>query len=130
MDTYALADLNQQYFELFVSRKFVDDETRATLEKIIQLKGQIAAVNDHITAADRETAEISVDQKRLRENISTLKDTPETKQLIARYVAKAGEQETRLEQLAKEKREALLERNRLQNELSATIRALTFDRKL
>lgn len=130
MDTYALADLNQQYLELFVSRKFVDDQTRAALEKIIQLKSQIAAVNDRISAADRETAEIGVDQKRLRENISTLKDTDETKQLIARYVAKAGEQETRLEQLTKEKREALLERTRLQYELSATIRALTLDRKL
>jgi hypothetical protein len=130
MDTYALTDMNQQYLELFVSRKFVDDETRIALEKIIQLKGQIAAVNDRIAAADRETSEISVDQKRLRENISTLKDTPETKQLIARYVAKAGEQETRLEQIAKEKREALLERTRLQNELAATIRTLTLDRKL
>jgi hypothetical protein len=130
MDTYALTDMNQQYLELFVSRKFVDDETRIALEKIIQLKGQIAAVNDRIAAADRETSEISVDQKRLRENISTLKDTPETKQLIARYVAKAGEQETRLEQIAKEKREALLERTRLQNELSAIIRAMTLNRNI
>jgi hypothetical protein len=130
MDTYALADMNQQYLELFVSRKFVDDETRALLEKIIQLKSQIATVNERIVAADRETSEISIDQKRLRENISTLKDTAETKQLIARYVAKAGEQETRLEQIAKEKREALLERTRLQNELSATIRTMTLNRKL
>jgi hypothetical protein len=130
MDTYALTDMNQQYLELFVSRKFVDDETRALLEKIIQLKSQIATVNERIVAADRETSEISIDQKRLRENISTLKDTAETKQLIARYVAKAGEQETRLEQIAKEKREALLERTRLQNELSATIRTMTLNRKL
>jgi len=130
MDTYALTDMNQQYLELFVSRKFVDDDTRAVLEKIIQLERQIATVNERIVAADRETSEISIDQKRLRENISTLKDTAETKQLIARYVAKAGEQETRLEQIAKEKREALLERTRLQSELSATIRAMTLNRKL
>lgn len=130
MDTYALADLNQQYLELFVSRKFVDDETRLGLEKIIQLKGQITAVNDRIAATDRETGEIGADQKRLRENISTLKDTAETKQLIARYVAKAGEQETRLEQLGKEKREAVLERTRLQSQLSAAIRDLTLNRKL
>jgi hypothetical protein len=130
MDTYALTDMNQQYLELFVSRKFIDEETRATLEKIIQLKSQIAAVNERTTAADREIAEISSDQKRLRENISTLKDTAETKQLIARYVAKAGEQETRLEQLTKEKREAGIERNRLQSELAAMIRALTLNRKL
>jgi hypothetical protein len=130
MDTYALADLNQQYLELFVSRKFVDDGTRQALEKIIQLKGQMAAVNERIAAADRETAEISLDQKRLRENISTLKDTAETRQLIARYVTKAGTQETRLEQLIKDKREATLERVRLQSELSAVIRALSLNRSL
>jgi hypothetical protein len=130
MDTYALADLNQQYLELFVSRKFVDDETRLMLEKIIRLKGQIALVNDRIAAEDRETYEIGVDQKRLRENISTLKDTAETKQLIARYIAKAGAQETRLEQIAKEKRDTVIERARLQSDLAAAIRDLTLNRKL
>ncbi len=130
MDTYALSDLNQQFLELFVSRKFIDAETRAALEKIIEIKSQIASLNDRIAAADRETIEISTDQKRLRENISTLKDTAETKQLIARYVAKAGEQETRLEQLTNEKREVVLERVRLQSELSAAIRAMSLNRKL
>ena len=37
---------------------------------------------------------------------------------------------SKVEQLAKEKREALLERTRLQNELSAMIRAMTLNRKL
>ncbi len=130
MDTYALSDLNQQYLELFVSRKLIDAETRAALEKIMEMKSLIAALNERIAAADRETLEIGTDQTRLRENIATLKDTAETKQLIARYVAKAGEQETRLEQLAKEKREAVLEKVRLQSDLSAAIRAMSLNRQL
>jgi hypothetical protein len=58
------------------------------------------------------------------------KDTAETKLLIARYVAKAGEQETRLEQLAAEKRAATGEAKKLQDDLSAAIRALNVDHKL
>ena len=46
----------------------------------------------------------TVDQDRLRENIKALKDSAETRQLIARYVVKAGEQETRMEQIAAERR--------------------------
>jgi len=70
------------------------------------------------------------DQQRLRENITALSSTAEAKQLIARYVAKADTQETRLELLEKDRRTAVEERARLQTELEAAIRALTFDRSL
>jgi hypothetical protein len=50
--------------------------------------------------------------------------------LVARYVTKAGEQETRLEQIISERKSAALERARLQTELNSAIRALALDRKL
>ena len=43
------------------------------------------------------------DQQRLRDNIKALTATAEAKQLITRYVSKADTQETRLEQLNKDK---------------------------
>src|SRR2546430_10461006 len=45
----------------------------------------------------------SADQQRLRDNIKALTATAEAKQLITRYVSKADTQETRLDQLNKEK---------------------------
>jgi hypothetical protein len=74
--------------------------------------------------------EISDDQKRLRENIATLKNTNEAKQLVARYIAKAGEQETHLEQISRERRAAQEELTRLSAELDTAVRALAMDRKL
>ncbi len=130
MDTYALTDMNTNYLETFVSRKYIDDATRTALEKIIEIKSKIAAVGNRLAAANTETAEISADQARLRENIKALKDTAETKQLIARYVAKANEQETRLEAITKEKRAALDEGKKLQEEFNAAIRALNLNRQL
>jgi hypothetical protein len=79
---------------------------------------------------DKEAAEIAHDQERLRENIKALTSTAKAKQLIARYVSKANEQETRLEQLEKERRVLTDERARLQAELDASIRSLSLDRKL
>lgn len=74
--------------------------------------------------------EISDDQKRLRDNIATLKNTNEAKQLIARTIAKAGEQETRREQIGRERRAAQEELTRLSAKLDTAVRALAIDRKL
>jgi hypothetical protein len=66
----------------------------------------------------------------LRENIEKLKGTPEAKQLITRYIAKADTQETRLEQIVKEKKAAEDEQVRLNEELRKAVGEFKFDRKL
>jgi hypothetical protein len=50
--------------------------------------------------------------------------------LISRYVSKADTQETRLEQLNKDKKALNDERASLQDELEAMIRGLAVDRNL
>jgi hypothetical protein len=130
MDAYALSNLTPKDLSAFVSSNYVDAQTRAALEKIIEIKGRAAAVSAQIEALDKEQQQIAEDQARLRENIKALGETAEARQLIARYVAKAGEQETRLEQIAAERRLANSEAARLQAELEAAIRALALDRKL
>jgi len=52
------------------------------------------------------------------------------KSLISRYVSKADTQETRLEQLNKDKQTVNEERARLQMELESLIRNLSIDRQL
>jgi hypothetical protein len=130
MDNYQVSNLTPSQLELFVSRRYIDEATRVALDKIIGIKSQIAAVEARLAGLDGETAEIASDQARLRENIKVLSEKTEARQLVARYVAKAGEQETRLEQIISERKSAALERARLQTELNSAIRALALDRKL
>lgn len=130
IDTFALTNVTPDQLSLFVSRKYIDDATRDALQKIVEIKSRIAQIDARLQAIDAEIAEIGEDQTRLRENIETLAQTPEAKQLIARYVAKADQQETRIEQLTKERQTANEERGRLQPQLDAAIRALSFDRNL
>jgi hypothetical protein len=130
MDTYALSNLTTDQIKLFVANGYVDEATRAALDKIIEIKGKINAVDARVQAADREAAEIAADQARVRENIKALGKESEARQLIARYVAKATEQETRLEQLANERKAAQAERAALEAELNAAILGLKLDRKL
>jgi hypothetical protein len=130
MDSYALSNLTTDDIKIFVTRRYIDEETRAALDNIMVIKGKIAALDRRLAALDREASEIASDQARLRENIKALKDTAETKQLIARYVTKADGQETRVEQIAAERRAIAVERAQAQLELDAAIRNLALNRKL
>ena len=94
------------------------------------MKDRIARAQARVEALEREAGEIGDDQNRLRENIKSLKDTADAKQLIARYIAKADPQETRLEQLNAEKKAAQAEAARLQTELETAFRSLKWEQKL
>jgi hypothetical protein len=130
MDSYALLNFTRQDLELFVSRNYIDANTRGVLEKIIDIKSRMAAAEARIEAIDQEVTEIGTDQQRLRDNIKALTATAEARQLITRYVSKADTQETRLEQLTKDKQAQQAEAVRLQVELESLVRSVAIDRDL
>ena len=130
MDSYALFNFTRSDLQLFIARNYIDSQTRAQLEKLLDIKSRIAGAEALLAAINRESEEISQDQARLRENIKALTATAEARQLIARYVAKANEQESRIEQLTKDRKTTSEERTRLQLELEAAIRSLDINRSL
>jgi hypothetical protein len=130
MDVYTLANFTRADLELFIARNYIDQPTRAALEKLVDLKTSIAAADARLSAIDKEIELIGEDQARLRENIKALTATAEARQLIARYVSKADEQETRLEQLNKDRQAQTIERQRLQTELDSAIRNLNIDKNM
>ncbi len=122
MDTYQLTALQKTDLELFVSRRYIDEETRAKLAKLIELRGSIAQIDNRLETFEDEVEKIEDDQKRLRENIESLSKTAEAKSLITRYIAKAGEQETRLEEMEKERKTITEDKQRLEVELALAVR--------
>jgi hypothetical protein len=122
MDAYQIASLSRADIELFVSRRYIDDAARAKLEKLIDIRQKMYEVSQKLESFDDEVEKIEADQKRLRDNIEALTKTPEAKTLIARYIAKAGEQETRLEEMEKERKSLETEKQRLDAELAAEVR--------
>jgi carboxypeptidase family protein len=130
METYTLTNFTRQDLELFIARNYIDAATRVTLEKIIDLRSRMASAQERANTIDEEVEEIGKDQERLRDNIKALTATAEAKQLISRYVAKADTQETRLEQLNKEKQKLNEEVARLQDELVSLVRSLAIDHRL
>lgn len=121
MDTYQLTSLSKTDLDLFVSRRYINEETRVKLDKLIALRGSIAQLDNRLESFDDEVGKIENDQKRLRENIESLSKTAEAKTLIARYITKAGEQETRLEEMEKERKTIETEKDRLERQLAVEI---------
>jgi hypothetical protein len=122
MDSYSLYAISREQLELFISRRYIDDATRARLEKLIDLRSRINQSGAKLEAFDNEVERIEADQKRLRENIESLTKTVEAKSLIARYIAKAGEQETRLEEMEKERKQITADKETLERDLAAEIK--------
>lgn len=121
MDSYSLSNITSDQVNLFVTRRYIDDVTKAKLEKLITLRQLISGQNSKLQSFQEELRGIENDQKRLRENIESLAKTPEAKALIARYIAKAGEQETRLEEMEKERKAIVAEKDRLERQLAVEI---------
>lgn len=121
MDSYQLSSLTYNDLELFLRRKYIDENTRARLQKLIDLRSQINQIDAKLQALDDEEEKISEDQKRLRENIETLSKTPEAKTLITRYVEKVNTQETRLEAMVKERQTLEAEKQKINADLAREI---------
>jgi hypothetical protein len=123
MDSYQLTALTARDLEMFLSLRYVNEATRQKLSRLIELRSQVNQIAEKLKALDEEEKSISNDQARLRENIEALAKTAEAKQLIARYISKANEQESRIEAINKERQTIKGERERLESELASSIRS-------
>lgn len=121
-ESYQLTSFTGDQLALFLSRNSLDNAVKERLQKLIALRNTIGQFNTKLAALEREKENISDDQERLRENIEALAKTSEARQLIVRYIAKANEQETRLEQIENERRAAQAEKERLERELALEIK--------
>jgi len=124
MDKYNLSSLSPKDLDVFVASRYIDETTRAKLAKLIDLRMKINRINAKLQSFEEEEKRISEDQTRLRENIEALAKTPEAKQLIARYIAKAGDQESQIEQMQKERQNLTTEKENLERELAIEIKNL------
>jgi hypothetical protein len=121
VDRYQIASLSRNDVELFVSRHYIDADAKAKLVEIMDLRQKMADVEQRMNSLNTERQSIEADQRRYRENIESLSKTPEAKTLIERYIAKANDQETRLEEMEKQRKSFESERQQIIDQLGRAI---------
>lgn len=122
IDSYQISSVNKDQLEFFITMRYIDEPTRIRIAKLIDLREAIGQSDLKLRSLQADVTTIEADQRRLRENIESLSKTAEAKALIARYIAKAGEQETRMEQIETERKAGQAEKERLERELAAEIK--------
>jgi len=121
VDRYQIASLSRNDIELFVSRHYIDADAKAKLVEIMDLRQKMADVEQRMNSLNTERQSIEADQRRYRENIESLSKTPEAKTLIERYIAKANDQETRLEEMEKQRKSFESEHQQIIDQLGRAI---------
>ena len=122
-----VSSLTPDYIAVMAGKHYLSEKARIELDRIVALKADISTMDRALKTLNKARQDIFDDQKRLRENLKGLGQTPEEKELRSRYVRRLNEQETRLEK--ERKREAELEgqRRTKQKELDERIAALEQD---
>lgn len=121
MDRYELRTLSPKDLLALVVKKTIDEATRAKLAPLVDLRIKLNDIDSKLARGEKEAEEIAADQARLRENIEALTKTNGAKDLIARYIARASGQESRIETLSTERRALLAEKDTLEKQLANAI---------
>jgi len=122
---YSVNSITDDQIKVLVSDNLITPQTAASLRQILAQKAEVARINNEIAARENEIEAIGDDQDRVRENMKSLKGSPEEKQLLQRYVKQLDNQENRLEVLRREGQKLVDDREKAQAELNRMIEALS-----
>jgi hypothetical protein len=124
---FALNNLDQTTFDIFVTQRAITPELEQALRQILAQKDALAKLDAELKAKQAGVDVIVKDQDRLRENMKALKGTPEEKALTQRYTNELDDQETQLAAMRKEIAALESKRSQAQQELNTTIENLSFN---
>ena len=126
-NAYALSTISNDMILLVLKTQDIQPEVEAALRKLLAKKDEVAAVQRQLKDSHDEVDRIGTEQARIRENMKSLKGTPEEKALLQRYVASLNQQEDRLAKLNSEISAKELELSARQGEYQQMAESMTFD---
>ena len=94
--SFMISNLNPDYMVSFVQNKALTPEGRKALETILERKRLIAGMENDLRVAEAETAEITKDQDRIRQNLGSLNRVAGQEDQVNRYARQLATQESQL----------------------------------
>ncbi len=126
-NTYALNTIDDNLIGFILKTTGIQPQVEAALRKLLAKKDEIAAVQRQLQDRHNEVERITREQARIRENMKSLKGSPEEKALVQRYVTGLNQQEDRLAALNSEISAKEVELNARQGEYQQIAESMTFD---
>jgi hypothetical protein len=125
--SYTLSDLNEHQLGLWLDQRYLDDQTEQQLRQVVELRQQLATIENQIELLQQDRDTIHNEQKRIRENLHSLGDRTAEKDLRERFVRTLHSQEDRLEQIEREYRSQVAARDRCRERIYGLLADLQYD---
>lgn len=121
---FVLSNLNVDQIVLWIKQPQVDDEIKAALQKLVQMKQQLQELQAQRQQLEQQVAVIDQEQARIRKNMEQLDRNSD---LYNRYVRKLAEQEDQIEKLRLEIRKLQEAERKLRQAIDEYLTGLTLE---
>lgn len=125
-----ISEITEDHIELYMRQKSIPEEAVAAFRRILALQSAASDLAERVEELEERREEIFKDQERVRENLKSLKGTPEEKALTQRYTQQMNEQESKLQALREETEALRKRREAAENEVTKATQALALDVRL
>jgi hypothetical protein len=125
-NSLALANVTPDFLVSYIQNKSLDEAARKQLEKIAAQKRQIAANDAEIGRTDGQINEAVQDERRVRENISSLNRVSGQQELVQKYARQLADLETQIVALRDQAGQLRKKKAALQAELDSLIESMEF----
>ncbi len=123
-ESFAVTDLSPDDLLVYEREGKVSPAAAAAIRKAMTMMAAVRTAEERVADLERERSEISAEQARIRQNMTTL---DKASQLYGRYIKKLDEQETRLEDLGRDLTGARQDEASRRNELARYLSDLRVD---
>jgi hypothetical protein len=124
---YGLTGLSVQQLSIWIEQKYLDAKTQKTLTQVMELRQEIARIDEAMGTLGADRSSLHDEQKRIRENLQSIGDRPGEKELRARYLKTLNAQEDRLEAIDKDVQAKTKAREAAQEKINTVIAKLEYD---
>lgn len=129
-ETIGLSNVSRKEIEFWVSRSYIDEVTRSTLEEVVSLNERVEELAQGIKRRELEQRRIFENQQRLRENLQAIGSSTAEKELRQRYVTELSLEEDRLREIEGEIGVWQQEKDETVEQVNRVIRGLALERRL
>ena len=125
-ETNIISNMTPTMMLNIAQNKAISDAGRKALQQIVDQKRQIADVEQHLTAAEEELRDVTADEQRIRQNITSLNSVSGQQDQVQQYARQLAAQETQITAIRDRSSQLKKQKAALESNLNSMIEKLDF----
>jgi septal ring factor EnvC (AmiA/AmiB activator) len=127
---YELATMDEDDLRDVLKQMAADPDTVSKLQPVLDAKHQINTLNKQLKADKKKMDEVAAEERRIRDNMASIKGTAGEQALSKRYAEEMNQQEDKLAALQKDRDSLTEQHDAVRKQMEETANTLQMDTKL